>query len=325
VPYTGISIDDTLTDVVDDATYNNDAVAQVVPAGPTGTIGLAGSTLTWTGDLAVGAVLTITYTVTVKTSGFGNRELNNSVVSAAAGSTCTAVLTSGCFVAVPVLRPELTIATDADTPTATPGTTVTYTVTIANRGELPYTGTSVTLDLTSVVDDATYNNDASATAGTVGYSAPLLTWTGDLAVGATTTVTFTATVNNPPLGDQTLVMVASSTAEGNNCPSGSTDPDCRVTVVVVAVQTLTITKSTTGDLTVASPGEVVHYTITLANSAVTPFTDATFTDALSDVLDDATYNNDVSQVVVPTAPQRSSSTRPTRPSPGAARCRPRER
>ena len=115
------------------------------------------------------------------------------------------------------------------------------------------------------------------------------------------TVTFTATVDNPPLGDQTLVSTASSAAAANNCPAGSADPTCQVTVPMVSVQTLTITKATLGGVTVTWPGQVVHYVITMTNSAPTPFVDATFTDSLADVLDDATYNNDVSQVSSPLA------------------------
>ena len=36
-----------------------------------------------------------------------------------------------------------------------------------------------------MLDDAAYNGDAAATAGTVSYTSPVLTWTGDLAPGAT--------------------------------------------------------------------------------------------------------------------------------------------
>ena len=64
---------------------------------------------------------------------------------------------------------------------------------------------------------------------------------------------------------------------------------------LVSIQTLTITKTAQGGVTVTWPGQVVTYSITMTNSATTPFA-ATFTDALADVLDDATYNNDVREV-----------------------------
>ena len=45
-----------------------------------------------------------------------------------------------------------------------------------------------------MLDDATYDSDAAATAGTVTFTSPNLTWTGNLAVGASATVTFSVTV-----------------------------------------------------------------------------------------------------------------------------------
>ena len=50
---------------------------------------------------------------------------------------------------------------------ATPGGTVSYTITVTNTGQVPYTGASFTDPLAGVLDDATYNNNAAATAGTV--------------------------------------------------------------------------------------------------------------------------------------------------------------
>ena len=60
----------------------------------------------------------------------------------------------------------------------------------------------------------------------VSYASPVLTWTGDLAVGATATVTFSVTVNNPDTGDKLLIMVASSSAAGSSCPPGTTGAPC---------------------------------------------------------------------------------------------------
>ena len=41
-----------------------------------------------------------------------------------------------------------------------------YTITVADTGQTPYTGATVTDDLTGVLDDAAYNGDATATTGT---------------------------------------------------------------------------------------------------------------------------------------------------------------
>ena len=64
-----------------------------------------------------------------------------------------------------MLVPALTITKVADTATTTPGATVGYTITVANTGQTPYTGATVTDALAGVLDDAGYNSDATATTG----------------------------------------------------------------------------------------------------------------------------------------------------------------
>ena len=59
-----------------------------------------------------------------------------------------------------------------------------YTITVTDSGQTPYTGATFTDPLTGVLANAAYNADAAATAGTVSYTSPVLTWTGNLAVGA---------------------------------------------------------------------------------------------------------------------------------------------
>ena len=44
------------------------------------------------------------------------------------------------------------------------GRSVTYTVTVTNSGQTPYTGAAFTDPLAGVLDDAAYNDDAAATA-----------------------------------------------------------------------------------------------------------------------------------------------------------------
>ena len=71
-----------------------------------------------------------------------------------------------------MLTPALTITNTAGTATTTPGATVRYTVTIANTGQTPYTGATVADSLAGVLDDAAYNGDAAATAGSVSFASP---------------------------------------------------------------------------------------------------------------------------------------------------------
>ncbi|MEV8638150.1 hypothetical protein AB0395_41505 [Streptosporangium sp. NPDC051023] len=282
--YTGATFTDALAGVLDDATYNGDAVATA------GSVTLSGSSLTWTGNLAVGASATVTYSVTVKDPDAGDRSLTGTVSSATQASTCPAGNPGAqCTATVTVLVPALTISSSADVATATPGSTVRYTVTAANTGQTPYTGTSFTVPLAGVLDDATYNGDATATAGSASLSDSTLTWTGNLAVGATATVTYSVTVKDPDTGDKALNSTVTSTAAGTNCRATSPAPSCSTSVPVL-VPALTISK--TADVSSTTPGSTVHYTVTATNSGQTAYTGATFTDALAGVLDDATYNGD---------------------------------
>ncbi len=132
-----------------------------------------------------------------------------------------------------VLVPGLTMAVTANTASTTPGATVGYTVTVTNSGQTPYTGAAFTDSLAGVLSDASYNGDASATAGSVSFASPDLTWTGNLAVGASATVTFSVTVKNPDPGDKLMVDKVTSATAGSNCPAGGTDPRCSSSIPVL--------------------------------------------------------------------------------------------
>ena len=115
-----------------------------------------------------------------------------------------------------------------------------------------------------MLDDASYDGNAAATAGTVSYVSPVLSWTGTLAAGGSAAVTFSVTVSNPDTGDHLLAVTLASAAAGNNCPAGSTDPSCAVSVPVAELL-IDFTASTA----TTTPGGVVGYTATLANTGQT--------------------------------------------------------
>ncbi|GAA0996316.1 hypothetical protein GCM10009555_091900 [Acrocarpospora macrocephala] len=284
-PYIGAVTRDDLSGLLDDATYDGNASATV------GSLDFTSPILTWTGDLPVGGTAVITYSATVSNPDPGNKLVFNTVSSDAVGSTCPPGQGNpACSASVTVLTPALTIVKTADQETVVDGETITYTLKVTNSGQTAYTAANLSDDLSGILDDAVYNGDAAADVGTVGYTAPTLTWSGNLAVGAVATITYTVTVDNPDLGDESLVNTAVSTTPGSNCPSGSSDSRCTVTVAVATATDLTFRK--TSDVTSAVPGGVVSYTITVTNSAATPYLGATFTDPLTSVLDDAGYNND---------------------------------
>ena len=102
--------------------------------------------LTWTGNLAVGATATVTYSVTVHNPDTGDKLVINTVDLGRGGQQPARPATTAapCPLTVAVLTPALTIVATAGTATATPGGTVHYTVTITDTGQTPYTGITVT-------------------------------------------------------------------------------------------------------------------------------------------------------------------------------------
>ena len=112
-----------------------------------------------------------------------------------------------------------------------------HTVTAANSGLSRYAGATFTAALGGVLDDASYDNDAAATAGAAPvFTSPSLTWTGDVPAGGTVTITYSVTINRPDTGNGILASAITSTSAGGNCPvSGSADPRCTATVDVAAM------------------------------------------------------------------------------------------
>ncbi|WP_233416455.1 DUF11 domain-containing protein [Streptomyces sp. N35] len=131
---------------------------------------------------------------------------------------------------VPV--PDLSITKTAAPAKVQPGSKVTYTVTAKNIGSLDYPGAKFADDLSDLLDDATYNNDAKATVGTVSYAEPKISWVGDVPEGQTATITYSVTVNDPLSGDGKLTNNVIAETPRTNCEDGSTDPACGFTPVI---------------------------------------------------------------------------------------------
>ena len=263
---------DDLSKVLDDAVYNGDA-----SNGAT----VNGSTLSWSGTLAPGEMKTITYSFTVDTPDEGDLLLDN-VVSpdSSIGGSCDPDLT--CATSTPVKRYK--VDKTADKVTVGAGDRVTYTITVTNTGKAAYTEQSPASfddDLSKVTDDAVYNDDATNGAT---VSGDVLSWAGPLAVDETKTVTYSVTVNNPDTGDKVLENAVVPTGDG---PEPPPEP------IIIPVLSYTVEK--TADKTEVNPGEVVTYTVTVTNTGEADYTaeqPASFTDDLSMVTDDATYNGD---------------------------------
>ncbi|MFD8571227.1 hypothetical protein [Streptomyces sp. NPDC059639] len=131
---------------------------------------------------------------------------------------------------VPV--PDLEVTKTASPKTVKPGGKVTYTITAKNIGGVDYPNASLSDDLSDVLDDATYDNDAKASTGTVSYSRPRLSWTGTVPEGGKATITYSVTLHDPLDGDGKLTNNVTADTPRTNCDTDSNDPNCGVTPVI---------------------------------------------------------------------------------------------
>lgn len=277
-----VSRDDDLSDVLDDATLTGAATSDTDSVTVTGPVD---EVLAIRGKLAVGATAKVTYTVTINGAGErGNNTATNFLVPPGTppSGPCDPV-TEQCT-STPIQG--YTIAKSVDTETTSPGSIVTYTVTVTNVGALDYTDAqpaSFEDDLSDVLDDATYNGDISA-GGEV--SDGTLTWAGPLKVGETLQVTYTVTVNNPVKGDFTLRNVVTPSSPGGECAEGS----C---VTETPAASYSVRKDVSSER--ALIGDRVTFTVTVTNIGQVAYTNerpASFTDDLSSALAVGVYNED---------------------------------
>lgn len=265
----GQFFNDDLTRVLDDATFNNDIVASA------GTFTFVDGVIAWTGDLGPGDVATVTYSVTVTAA--GDTLIGNTVRSPGCETLadCETEHQTGRYETVkssdPVAGSDVQI-----------GDTIEYTVTVSHVGEAAVEGASFTDDLTAVLDDATWNGDLAATAGTESYAAPTVSWSGDLAVDQVVTVTYSVAVTGA--GDMTLTNVVTS--------DGCVDAASCTTTHQTGDYTVSKTSAPAPGSDVAV-GDTITYTVTVTQRGPGSVTDASFDDDLSAVLDDATWDDDL--------------------------------
>lgn len=127
--------------------------------------------------------------------------------------------------AVPV--PDLEVKkTASPAKSVKPGDTVTYTITAKNISSLDYPNAKLTDDLTELLDDAAFDGVVTADLGSPSYTAPKVSWTGDVPKGKTATITYKVKVNDPLTGDGKLTNEVVAQSGRTNCENGSKDPAC---------------------------------------------------------------------------------------------------
>jgi fimbrial isopeptide formation D2 family protein/uncharacterized repeat protein (TIGR01451 family) len=271
VAYDGASLADDLSDVLDDATWNGELTA----SGGTAGYDPANEVLSWSGDLGVGDVVTITYTVTV--TGAGDTHLHNVVTS------------DGCA-SQEVCETEHWTATYTTVKTANPasgtevqvGDEIEYTITVTQSGLGRVVGQFFNDDLANVLDDAAFNDDIVASAGTFSYVDGVIAWTGDLGPGDVATVTYSVTVT--AAGD----TVIGNTVTSPGCESAE---DCGTVHETGRYETVKTSDPVSGST--VQVGEVIEYTVTVTHIGAAAVEDAVFADDVAAVLDDATWNDDL--------------------------------
>jgi fimbrial isopeptide formation D2 family protein/uncharacterized repeat protein (TIGR01451 family) len=297
VPQTGLSFFDDLTNVIDDATYNSDVATTAGSA----TFNSGNNHIEWSGSLGAGQSATITYSLTMNQPDTGDGRLDNGVVASGTGVNCTEnpAVDPDCLTTtpLPVIASQKTLISPAN-PEA--GDTMNYQFVITNQGGAAATTVPVADDLSEVLDDAVYNDDAAASSGSLSYN-PLtkrLSWSGSLAAngnaGDSVTVTYSVTVNAASaLGDAVL----NNAVVSPDCPStpifDTSDPNydanC-VTSTSISAWTARKIILPTSDI---NPGDTVTYTVEVENTGAVNLTSLSLEDDMTGVLDDATYNNDV--------------------------------
>ncbi|MCL2470592.1 MAG: isopeptide-forming domain-containing fimbrial protein [Propionibacteriaceae bacterium] len=308
-------VTDDMSDVLDNAAYVDGSAAASVDGAQVGAPTLTGTTLTWSGQLAAGKTVTLTYQVQVNPDVVGTDVLLNAVTGrgtdpgnpdTAVPSNCVTGNETGCFTRLPIGVPGLQVAkvsSPASGSMVRAGQTVTYTVTAKNTGNVTLNPTMVTDDMSDVVDNATYvDGSAAASVDGTAVGAPVvsgstLTWSGSLEAGQTVTLTYRVVVNQDVVATDVLLnaVTGRGTDPGNaganvpsNCTTG-TETGCftRLLVGVPGLQVLKLSDPVSG--TVLRAGQTVTYTVTAQNMGNVSLNPAVLTDDMSDVLDNSAF------------------------------------
>lgn len=278
---------DNLSNVLDDADWNNDAAVSfdMDTAGTPPT--LTGTTLNWSGPLKAGETATFTYSVTLKAGG------NGTVTNTAciAGNICDSTTTS---------LPKLTIEKSVNStqpPSTWWDTDYTYTLVVRNNGPGAATAqnpASVEDDLMDVLDDAEFvqinstvlsSPSGSTPAATFNAVTKKLTWSGPLAVGQTVTIRYTVKYKLNMTGNRELYNRACIPADL------AQDPSARCDEVTIPPNAGTIQSWKSSDPppgTELAAGDTVTYTLHFKNNETSIWgRTVDHEDVLTEVLDDA--------------------------------------
>ncbi|MFJ4017219.1 isopeptide-forming domain-containing fimbrial protein [Microbacterium sp. NPDC090014] len=297
-----VEIVDDLSSVLDHASLDADPVATII-GGVETPVAVVDGELSWTGALAVGQTVTITYSVTVGPDAAGEL-IENSATAIATPPGGEEITPPPATTTNPVNEPGFSVSKSAAPASGTaidPGAVVTYTVTGVNTGETVLDPVDIRDDLSDVLDDAGFNDDAIALVDGSPASAPqlvgeTLSWTGALGIGETVTITYSVTVNADAGGGTLENSVTGGATPPGGVPSIETPP--AVTVNPINEPGFELVKTADpASGTRVDPGSIITYTVTGINTGETALDPVAIGDDLSNVLAHAEYNGDVSAAV----------------------------
>ncbi|MGI6878388.1 CshA/CshB family fibrillar adhesin-related protein [Microbacterium sp. gxy059] len=199
---------DDLSGVLDDADYNGDASAD-----RPGDVSYAAPLASWSGALAAGETVELTYTTTAKGGGDGvarNVAWNPADPEDPAPPACDGGATDPatgepCAVTQHELPRLVVSKTARETELPAVGETAHFRITVTNPGPGDYTeeaSARVTDDLSDVLDDATFVSATSDVGAQPVLDGETLTWEGPLAAGETATIDYEVTYTGE--GDNVL-------------------------------------------------------------------------------------------------------------------------
>ena len=226
-------------------------------------------------DLLAGGTATFDVIATVAASAAGTLA-NTASATAPAGVTDT-VPGNNSATDTDTLNPvaDLAITKTDFSATATPGTAVTYTISVSNAGPSDVVGATVADLLPASLSAATWTCTVTGSGSCPASGTGSINNNVSLTVGATATFTLTATLQSSAIAN--LVNTATVTT-----PAGTTDPtaannSATDTDTLARVADLSITK--TDFVATATPGTAMSYQIVATNNGPSDITAATVTDA----------------------------------------------
>jgi hypothetical protein len=217
VDYTGeapAAIDDNMASALKYGSYNNNVVAS------SGATVYAAPHLTWSGPIAHGASVTLTYSMTVKPTAPRGVALVN-VVSAAGPNNCTiGSIDPVCKAVMKVVQSPLRLRKVESTSSPSVGGLIKYTITITNVGRTDYNAAApaVMYDrMGGVLPYASYVS-GRASLGTLKFAGSTLVWRGALLHGKSAVVTYYVKVKPSATGHKLRNYVQSP--DPSNCSTG---------------------------------------------------------------------------------------------------------